>query len=308
MADSKRHGWSKPRRVLVGVVAVIALIVLYHWIHLWGIAVLAVGLFLLWKYVPLPHKTRLGACLMFAVIFVFAAGAWNSYNLPPKLTIDNALADSIDTDNNTPSYTVTGNVASHKSVHLTINGTNVGLNSSDDFSYKTSLNVGDNNYTFVATNGSGEDRQVLTIHRDTKAEDAANNSSSSDTTNATPAAPTAKQKVADWFNQYGYLINAYNPDFNQINKDAGNSDTAAVGTDCQKLASDVAAAQKAPAIPDAQSASDFSSALTYYQSGATECVTAANNDDSQGLIDAAGLLAKGNDKIKATTADIKAAE
>lgn len=310
MTDTKRHGWRKPRKTLAGIAAVIALIILYHWLHLWGIAVLAVGLFAILKYAPLARKTKLAACLVFALVFVFAAASWSSYNTPPKINIDNALADSIGTDNNTASYTVTGNIASHKSVKLTINGTNVALNSSRDFSYKTSLNVGDNTYTLVATSGSGEDRETLTIHRNTKAEDAADNSTSSGNTSATSTAttPTQKQKVTAWFNQYDYLIKAYSPDFDQIDKDAGNSDTAAVGADCQKLASDVAAAQKAPAIPDAQAASDFSSALTYYQTGATQCVAAANNDDSQGLIDAAAVLVKGNGKIKATTADIQAVQ
>jgi hypothetical protein len=73
----------------------------------------------------------------------------------------------------------------------------------------------------------------------------------------------------------------------------GNEPLAAVGKDCQKLSDDVTKAQSVPAIPDAQSASDFSSALTYYQTGATQCVTAAKNNDDQGLIDAAGVLVKG---------------
>jgi hypothetical protein len=123
-----------------------------------------------------------------------------------------------------------------------------------------------------------------------------------------PVAPTNKQKVAEWFNKYGSVLSVYTPDFNQISKDAGNSDTPAVGKDCQKLSDDVTKAQAVPAIPDAQSASDFSSALTYYQNGASQCVTAANNDDNQGLIDAAKVLGMGNDKIKATSADIKAVQ
>jgi hypothetical protein len=141
--------------------------------------------------------------------------------------------------------------------------------------------------------------------------------SSNNSTDTKSAAPTttvptptknSQQKVTDWFNNYGYVIGLYTPDFSAINKDAGNSDIPAVAKDCQKLSDDVAKAQAVPAIPDAQSASDFSSALTYYQTGATQCVTAANNNDNQGLIDAAGVLTKGTDKIRTTTADITAAE
>ena len=58
-------------------------------------------------------------------------------------------------------------------------------------------------------------------------------------------------------------------------------------------------------IPDAQSASDFSSAVTYYQTGAENCVTVAKNYDNDGLVKAAGETVKGNDKIKATVSDIK---
>lgn len=193
MADNKRRGWTKKRKVVVGVAAVIAAVILYHWLQLWGMAVLAVGLFALWKYAPLSHKTKLAASLTFAVVFIFAAASWNSYNLPPKLTLDNSGSDY--TTNNVSSYTVTGEVASHKSVHLTIDGKPITLNASHGFSYKlTNLAVGDNNYTLVASSSSGEDRETLTIHRDTKAEDAADNSSSSDSTSSASAAkPTTQQ-------------------------------------------------------------------------------------------------------------------
>ena len=311
MPTSKRPRWTKKRIVLVSIVGLIVLAVLYQWLQLWGIALLGIGLFLLWQFAPWSQKVKLAACLVFAIVVGFGAYSWNTYNTPPVDSIDNSLADSIDTANSVSNYTITGHIASHKAVHLTINGASVPLSSSDDYSYKTNLKEGDNTYTLVATNGSGEDRQVLTIHRNTKAEDAADNSSSSNATSSTPAPapqPTKAQQVSDWFTKYGSVINAYEPDFTQIGTDAGNNDTVAVGNDCQKLSDDVATAQALPAIPDAQAASDFSSALTYYQSGATQCVTAANNNDNQGLIDSAALMTKGNDKIKATIADINAAK
>lgn len=313
MADSKQHEWSKKRKVAIGITAVIAAAILYHWLQLWGIAILAVGLFALWKYAPLPHKTKATASLIFAVVFVFAAGAWNGYNMPPKINIDNALGDSIGTDNNTSSYTLTGNIASHKSVRLTINGTNVTLNLSDDFLYKTELKEGDNTYTLVATSGGGEDRQVLTIHRNTKAEDAADNSSSSsnDNNNATPQTstiPSKQQQVKDWNNKYGYMFQTLSDDFSKLSKDAGNQDVSGVGSDCNVLNADVTTAQAFPAIPDAQAASDFSTALAYFQTGSKDCVTAVNNSDGSGLVKASNEMSQGNNKITATGVDIRAAQ
>jgi energy-coupling factor transporter transmembrane protein EcfT len=189
MKHNKQQNRHKRHKVLVVIAALIIAAILYHWIHLWGIVILGAGLFSIWKYTKLPHKTKLVASLLFSVVFIFAAFSWNSYNTAPKINFDNGGSDY--TDNNLSSYTVTGNIASHRSVKLTIDGKPVTLNSAHNFSYKvTNLTVGDNNYTLVATNGSGEDREVLTIHRDTKAEDAANNSPASTTPAPKPATQT----------------------------------------------------------------------------------------------------------------------
>lgn len=311
MADSKRHKWSKKRIVLVSIVALIVLAVLYHWLQLWGVALLGIGLFLLWQFAPWSQKVKLTACLVFAVVVGFGAYSWNAYNTPPVDSIDNSLADSIDTANNVSNYTITGHIASHKAVHLTINGTNVPLSSSDDYFYKTTLKEGDNNYTLVATNGSGEDRQVLTIHRNTKAEDAADNSSSSsndNSSNSTPqasATPSKQQQVNDWFNKYGYILQTLSNDFSQLGTDGKNQDSVAVGNDCSTINTDVKTAQGFPAIPDAQAASDFSTALAYFQTGASDCVTAVNNTDGPGLTKASNEMSQGNDKMTATATDIK---
>lgn len=116
---------------------------------------------------------------------------------------------------------------------------------------------------------------------------------------------TTGQQVAAWFSKYEYIMTKYSDDFGKIGTDAGNSDMTAVGVDCATLNADVTKAQSFPAIPDAQSASDFSSALTYYQTGAEDCVTAAKNYDNDAMVKAAGEMVKGNDKIKATVSDIK---
>ena len=141
----------------------------------------------------------------------------------------------------------------------------------------------------------------------TKASVAKETTKPASTPKAEAPKPTTGQQVAMWFSTYGYIITSYNDDFTKIGTDAGNSNTVAVGNDCATLNADVKKAQGFPAIPDAQSASDFGSALSYYQTGAEDCVTAAQNNDNDGLVRAAGEISKGNDKIKATISDIKKA-
>lgn len=116
--------------------------------------------------------------------------------------------------------------------------------------------------------------------------------------------PSTASKITAWDSKYGYMFQNLENDFNQMSKDANNGDVSAVGSDCQQINSDVTTAQGFPAIPDAQSASDYSSALTYYQEGSSECVTAINNSDANGIIQAAQLISQGTDKINATSTDI----
>lgn len=130
-------------------------------------------------------------------------------------------------------------------------------------------------------------------------------SSPSTAASTTPSQPTTAQQVATWVTKYGTIFTTLENDFTTMSKDAGNSDVSAVQTDCQKINTDVTAAQGYPAIPDAQTASDFSSALSYYESGSKDCVTAVNNNDSNGLVQAAHELSQGNDKITAANTDIK---
>ena len=172
MSKDKTDSWFKRHKILTAIAAIIVAAILYHWLKLWGLTILVVAQLLLWRYAAWPRKAKVAASLIFSVVLIVVASAWNNYNLPPTISIDNALADSIGTDNNVTNYDITGNITSQKSVTLTIDGKHISLNSHHDFSYKTDLHEGDNNFALVATNGSGEDREVLTIHRNTKAEDA----------------------------------------------------------------------------------------------------------------------------------------
>ncbi len=123
----------------------------------------------------------------------------------------------------------------------------------------------------------------------------------------TPQATTAS-KITAWDTKYGYIFTTIENDFSQMSKDASNNNATAVGNDCQQINTDVTTAQAFPAIPDAQSASDFSSALTYYQEGSSQCVTAINNNDANGLTQASQLMSQGTAKITATANDITKAE
>jgi hypothetical protein len=190
MRKDKSGNWLKRHKILTGIAAVIIAAILYHWLKLWGLAVLGVAQFLFWKYAAWPQKIKVAISLIFSIVLIIIASAWNNYNLPPTISIDNALADSIGTDNSVSNYDITGSIASQKSVTLTIDGKHIPLDSHHDFSYKTGLHEGDNNFTLVATNGSGEDREVLTIHRNTKAEDA------QDAAQQTAADKAAKQQAA----------------------------------------------------------------------------------------------------------------
>lgn len=89
-----------------------------------------------------------------------------------------------------------------------------------------------------------------------------------------------------------------------MSKDASNNDSSAVSNDCQQINSDVTTAQNFPAIPYAQTASDFSSALSYYQSGSQDCVTAISNNDASGLSQAVNEISQGTTKIEAAASDI----
>lgn len=199
MSKDKSSGWFKRHKILTGIAAIIIVVILYHWLKLWGIAVLGVAQLLLWKYATWPRKAKAVASLAFSIVLIVMATAWNNYNLPPTINIDNALADSIDTDNNVSSYTITGTIASHKAVTLSVDGKKLPLNAHHNFSYKTSLKEGDNNFTLVAINGSGEDREVLTVHRTTKAEaakEAADQVAADKASQQQAATDAASQKAA----------------------------------------------------------------------------------------------------------------
>jgi hypothetical protein len=97
-------------------------------------------------------------------------------------------------------------------------------------------------------------------------------------------APTTKQQVATWDETYGYILQTLTSDMNSIGTDGTNQDLVGMNTDCTQLQMDVATAQGLPAIPDAQTASDYGSAITYLAAAAQDCVDGTTGSGDASLL------------------------
>jgi hypothetical protein len=123
---------------------------------------------------------------------------------------------------------------------------------------------------------------------------------------APPAPPTKAQLIATWCSNNCTTLKSLGSDLTQFGTDAGNGDFTAANTDCKQIQSDDSTAQNMPAIPDPQSASDLSSALTYLSSMAQDCINGTANYDTSLILKANNELTEANAKLNATTADINA--
>jgi hypothetical protein len=99
-------------------------------------------------------------------------------------------------------------------------------------------------------------------------------------------------------------------DFNKMQTDSTDSTNpdlfTTVSNDCKQIKNDVTTAQGFPAIPDAQTASDLSSGLSYYTTGAQDCIDGVTNIDTSLITKASSEFDQGNTKTEAAAADIKA--
>lgn len=121
---------------------------------------------------------------------------------------------------------------------------------------------------------------------------------SADTPTAAPAA-TGAQAVSDWYANGGQAsIDKISATMGKFSADS--TSVTKIGTDCQELVSDVTAAQAADPIPDKQAQASWSSALTHYHEGASDCAAGANSSD-------ADQVAKGTTEISEGTTDLVAA-
>ena len=119
--------------------------------------------------------------------------------------------------------------------------------------------------------------------------------------------PTTKQQVVTWYGTYGSILQTLTSDLNSISTDGKNEDMVSMNTDCTQLQTDVATAQGFPAIPDAQAASDYSSALTYMASAAQDCVVGTTGSGDASLLQrAASEMNQATTKLTDATADIQA--
>lgn len=119
-----------------------------------------------------------------------------------------------------------------------------------------------------------------------------------------PAQPTTAQLVTTWNSKYGSIFGTLQTDFS--NMSSGGTDPTTVNSECMQIQEDVATAQSYPAIPDAQTASDWSSALSYFSNAAQDCIDGTTNYDTSLIQKATSEFSQGNAKLDAASADLKA--
>lgn len=125
--------------------------------------------------------------------------------------------------------------------------------------------------------------------------------SSSDTAPATRTPtgvtnPTAS--VPAWYGAGGAaLTTKLGTDLAAIGADATSSDTAALKTHCDELATDTTAAVNYPPIPDVQAQQHWAAALRALTSASRDCSNSASTGD-------AGLLGTADEEIKTAGAEM----
>jgi len=134
----------------------------------------------------------------------------------------------------------------------------------------------------------------------------ASSNSNNQATQAQATQPTTAQLVADWSSKYNHIFSTLASDSSNISTDGKNVDSTSMNSDCKQLKTDVSTAQSYPAIPDPQTANDWSSALSYFADAAQDCIDGTANLDASLLTKSANELNEGTTKTVATTADIKA--
>ncbi len=129
-----------------------------------------VGLALMWKFAVWTKKTRWVVTGVTALLVIL--GAIGIYNSTPSIVVNNTKGNKINTDDR--EYTLMGRVSTAKGVaNLTIDGRFVSLTEDSEFSYKVSLEEGDNTFNLASTNENGTYEKSIQIHRTTQAEFAA---------------------------------------------------------------------------------------------------------------------------------------
>lgn len=138
----------------------------------------------------------------------------------------------------------------------------------------------------------------------------ASNSNSPANTSATTSAqspPSTASQISVWNSKYGSIFTTLGNDLSTFSTDAKAGDVAASGNDCQQLKDDVATAKGQPAIPESTVEQHWSSALSYLDSAAQDCINGVNQNDVSLITQANNEMNQATDEINATTTAIQQA-
>jgi len=120
-----------------------------------------------------------------------------------------------------------------------------------------------------------------------------------------PTAPSPAAQVGLWYQQYGSIFTTLGNDLNNVSAASGGSDINAAQSACQTLAADIQTAQSYPAIPDAQTAADWSTVLSDEGSAATDCVNGIQNNDPSLVTQGATEMVQGNVALDKAIMDVQ---
>jgi hypothetical protein len=110
--------------------------------------------------------------------------------------------------------------------------------------------------------------------------------------------PTTNTAVTQWMRTGGSTqITTLATDFSTLGTSADTED-ASMAAGCRHLLIDVQAAQAFPAIPDALTQQDWTTALALYSQAATDCATGATTHNYTLVIQASGELNRGTAAIQ----------
>lgn len=133
--------------------------------------------------------------------------------------------------------------------------------------------------------------------------------SSSSTTTAPATNTPSTNAMKEWSDKYMPMFMTMGTDVDTMITDAKyGSSISAVSADAQKVIADINTAQSYPAIPDAQAAADFSTALAEFKASAQDMLNGINNNDMNLIQQAATEMNSGMDSLKKVNTDIKNAE
>jgi hypothetical protein len=123
---------------------------------------------------------------------------------------------------------------------------------------------------------------------------------------AAPPDPDTAQAVAKWVLNGGEKdLKALGADFGELEKAATANDLTGMSTSCKHLQRDVHASQDYDPIPDQEAQASWSAALDQYEKGAKDCISGADNVDSDLLIKASQEIIDGSADLQMVTARLK---